>query len=85
MLIKNDEFLQITSSIKLLIQCKLILIRVLGGQTNGINDNKKYSYTYKIQNNYLIPEYWDVDCDCNLLNDLTGDYGFHEDRGTIKK
>ena len=30
---------------------------MLGGQTNGTNDNKKYSYTYKIQNNYLTPEY----------------------------
>ena len=58
---------------------------MLGGQTNGINDNKKYSYTYKFQNDYLTPKYWDVDCHCNLLNDLTGDYGFHEDRGTIKK
>ena len=28
---------------------------------------------------------WDIDCDTNLLNDITEDYGFHEDRGTIKK
>ena len=27
---------------------------------------------------------WDIDCDTNLLNDITKDYGFHEDRGTIK-
>lgn len=27
---------------------------------------------------------WDIDCDTNLLNDITEDYGFHEDRGTIK-
>lgn len=50
-----------------------------------MNNNKKKLYTYKSANNHLSSQYWDIDCDCNLLNDLTGDYGFHEDRGTIKK
>jgi len=58
---------------------------VLGGNTNGMNNDKKKVYSYKIEDNPFIPQYWDIDCDCNLLNDLTGDYGFHEDRGTLKK
>jgi len=56
---------------------------VLGGQTDGIDNNKKHLYTYKREDNLLTSQYWDIDC--NLLNDLTGDYGFHEDRGTLKK
>ena len=58
---------------------------MLGGQTDGIDNDKKNLYTYKSEDNYLTSQYWDIDCDCNLLNDLTGDYGFHEDRGTLKK
>ena len=50
-----------------------------------MNDNKKKIYTYKSEDNHLSSQYWDIYCDCNLLNDLTGDYGFHEDRGTLKK
>ena len=50
-----------------------------------MNNDKKKVYSYKSEDNPFIPQYWDIDCDCNLLNDLTGDYGFHEDRGTIKK
>lgn len=26
---------------------------------------------------------WDVDCDCNLISDITGENDFYEDRGTI--
>lgn len=50
-----------------------------------MNNDKNNYYTYKTQDDYLVPTYWDIDCDCNLLNDLNGDYGFHEDKGTIKK
>ncbi|MDO5778983.1 MAG: hypothetical protein Q4Q02_00510 [Clostridium sp.] len=50
-----------------------------------MNDDKKKLYIYKSEDNHFSSQYWDIDCDCNLLNDLTGDYGFHEDRGTIKK
>ena len=50
-----------------------------------MNKDEKKLYTYESKYNHLTSQYWDIDCDCNLLNDLTGDYGFHEDRGTIKK
>ena len=55
------------------------------GLSNGMNNDKKKLYTYKSEDNNLNSQYWDIDCDCNLLNDLTGDYGFQEDRGTLKK
>lgn len=38
----------------------------------------------KQENSNMVIETWDVDCDCNLLNDITDDYAFQEDRGTIK-
>lgn len=47
--------------------------------------NLDKTYTYKIDNNNSNIEYWDIDCDCNLLNDITGDYGFHEDRGAVEE
>lgn len=50
---------------------------------NEKNNNKSYTDQIKISSTNL--DFWDIDCDCNLLNDLTGDYGFHEDRGTIDK
>ena len=50
-----------------------------------MNNDKKKLYNYKSEDNNLNSQYWDIDCDCNLLNDLTGDYGFQEDRGTLKK
>lgn len=50
-----------------------------------MNHDKKKFYTYESKNTNLTSLYWDIDCDCNLLNDLTGDYGFHEDKGTLKE
>ena len=50
-----------------------------------MNNDKKKLYNYKSEDNNLNSQYRDIDCDCNLLNDLTGDYGFQEDRGTLKK
>ena len=50
-----------------------------------MNNDKKKLYTYKSEDNNLNSQYWDIDCDCNLLNDLTWEYGFQEDRGTLKK
>ncbi|WP_300903130.1 hypothetical protein [uncultured Clostridium sp.] len=58
---------------------------MLGGDTNGVKSNKNTNYTYKGEFNHLSSQYWDIDCDCNLLNDFTEDYGFQEDRGTLKK
>ena len=43
------------------------------------------TFMEKHREDNLNSQYWDIDCDCNLLNDLTGDYGFQEDRGTLKK
>ena len=48
-------------------------------QKKGIKKNVLMKFNNIQANN------WDIDCDCNLLNDLTGDYGFQEDRGTLKK
>ncbi|MCI9069483.1 hypothetical protein [Clostridium sp.] len=58
---------------------------MLGGDTNGVKGNKNINCTYESELNHLNPQYWDIDCDCNLLNDFTDDYSFQEDRGTLKK
>lgn len=51
-----------------------------------MNKNKENElYDLKNMMDNIQVDYWDVDCDCNLLNDLYEDGGFHEDRGTIKK
>lgn len=47
-------------------------------------DNNKPYQDNNITNNIEV-SYWDIDCDCNLLNDLSDDYGFYEDKGTIVK
>ncbi len=46
------------------------------------NKNKELESLRKMMNNIQV-DYWDVDCDCNMLNDFDEDGGFHEDRGTI--
>ena len=50
-----------------------------------MNDNKNKQHLEdlrKMMNNIQV-DYWDVDCDCNMLNDLDEDGGFYEDRSTI--
>lgn len=58
----------------------------LGGQTDGINKKEKTTDVnkYIVNMSNIRANNWDIDCDTNLLNDITEDYGFHEDRGTIK-